>query len=53
MKITNPATGSVIAEVAADSSAAVRAKYNSARAAQTRWAMVPIRKRLEAIAKFR
>jgi acyl-CoA reductase-like NAD-dependent aldehyde dehydrogenase len=53
MKITNPATGALIAEVAADNSGAVRAKYNAARAGQARWNAVPIRKRLEAIAKFR
>jgi acyl-CoA reductase-like NAD-dependent aldehyde dehydrogenase len=53
MKVINPATGAVIAEVDADDAAAVRNKYAVARAAQPRWAAVPIRKRLEAIAKFR
>ena len=53
MKITNPATGSVIAEVAADNAGAVRRKYEAARAGQQRWADIPIRKRLEAIAGFR
>ena len=53
MKITNPATGALIAEVAADNSGAVRDKYKAARAGQTRWAAVPIRKRLDTIAKFR
>jgi acyl-CoA reductase-like NAD-dependent aldehyde dehydrogenase len=53
MKITNPATGAVIADVAADNAGAVRRKYDAARAGQARWAAVPIRKRLEAIAKFR
>ncbi len=53
MKITNPATGAVIADVAADNAAAVRRKYDVARAGQRRWAKVPIRKRLDAIAKFR
>jgi len=53
MKITNPATGSVIAEVATDNAAAVRRKYEAARAGQRRWADVPLRKRLEAIAGFR
>ena len=32
MKITNPATGAVIADVAADNAAAVRRKYEAARA---------------------
>jgi len=53
MKITNPATGLVIAEVAADNVAAVRRKYEAARAGQRRWADVPLRKRLEAIAGLR
>jgi len=53
MKITNPATGSVIAEAATDNAAAVRRKYEAARAGQRRWADVPLRKRLEAIAGFR
>jgi len=53
MKITNPANGAVIAEVATDNSAAVRLKYEVARAGQHRWASVPIRKRLEVVAKFR
>jgi acyl-CoA reductase-like NAD-dependent aldehyde dehydrogenase len=53
MKITNPATGVVIAEVPADDVRVVRGKYNAACAGQIRWAAIPIRKRLEAIAKFR
>ena len=50
MKIVNPATGAVIADVAADSAAAVREKYEMARAGQPAWARVPLRKRLAAIA---
>ena len=53
MKIVNPATGAVIADIAADNAAAVRRKYEAARAGQVRWAKVPIRKRLDAIARFR
>jgi acyl-CoA reductase-like NAD-dependent aldehyde dehydrogenase len=53
VKITNPATGAVIADVPADNAAAVRRKYDVARAGQARWAKVPVRKRLDAIAKFR
>ena len=53
MKISNPATGAVLADVAADNAAAVRRKYEVARAGQARWAQVPLRKRLDAIAKFR
>ncbi|MEP7182992.1 MAG: aldehyde dehydrogenase family protein [Betaproteobacteria bacterium] len=53
MKIVNPATGAVIADVAADNNAIVRGKYESARAGQARWAKTPIKKRLAAIAAFR
>jgi acyl-CoA reductase-like NAD-dependent aldehyde dehydrogenase len=53
MKIVNPATGSIVADVAEDGPAAVRAKYARARAAQPGWAATPIRKRISAIAAFR
>ena len=53
MRITNPATGLVIAEVAADNLKTVRAKYELARAAQPKWAAVPIAKRLAVLRKFR
>jgi acyl-CoA reductase-like NAD-dependent aldehyde dehydrogenase len=53
MKIMNPATGGVIAEVAADNLKTVRAKYELARAAQPKWASVPIKKRLAVLARFR
>jgi acyl-CoA reductase-like NAD-dependent aldehyde dehydrogenase len=53
MKIINPANGALIAEVAADRSADVRRKYEAARAGQAKWARVPLRKRLAAIAAFR
>jgi acyl-CoA reductase-like NAD-dependent aldehyde dehydrogenase len=53
MKILNPATGTPIAEVAADSRTAVRRKYELARSAQPRWAAVPQKQRIAAIARFR
>ena len=53
MKIVNPATGAVIADVASDSAAAVREKYRMARAGQPAWARLPLRKRLAVIAGFR
>ena len=53
MKITNPATGAVIADLATDGAAAVRRKYHSARAGQAAWASVPLKKRLATIARFR
>ena len=53
MKILNPANGAVITEVAEDGPAAVRTKYERARAAQPAWAAAPLRKRLTVIAAFR
>ena len=53
MKIHNPANGTVITDVDADTSASVRAKYHRARAAQPQWAGLPIKKRLATIAGFR
>jgi acyl-CoA reductase-like NAD-dependent aldehyde dehydrogenase len=53
MKITNPATGAVLADIDADGAAIVRRKYAAARAAQPAWAKQPLAKRLAAIAGFR
>ncbi len=53
LKIHNPATGALIAEVAEDGHAAVRRKYEAARAAQPRWAALPMKRRLDAIRAFR
>jgi acyl-CoA reductase-like NAD-dependent aldehyde dehydrogenase len=53
MKITNPATGTVLADIDADGAATVRRKYAAARAAQPAWAKQPLAKRLAAIAGFR
>ena len=53
MKIVNPADGSVITEVTADNLAAVRRKYELARAGQPKWARTPLRTRIAAIAAFR
>src|SRR5215469_1766083 len=53
MKIVNPATGLVIADLPEDSPAAVRQKYARARAAQPGWAATPIRRRIGAIVAFR
>ncbi len=53
MRISNPATGLVLAEVAADNLKTVRAKYELARAAQPKWSAVPIKRRLAILAKFR
>jgi acyl-CoA reductase-like NAD-dependent aldehyde dehydrogenase len=53
MKIQNPATGTVIAEVQAEAGTAVRKKYLRARAAQPTWADLPVKKRLATIRAFR
>ncbi|HVR94725.1 MAG TPA: aldehyde dehydrogenase family protein [Casimicrobiaceae bacterium] len=53
MKILNPATQAMIAEVSEDGATSVRAKYARARAAQPAWAALPIKKRLDAIRAFR
>lgn len=53
MKITNPATGAFLAEVTVDGHAAVRRKYEAARAAQPAWAALSMKKRLDCIRAFR
>jgi len=53
MKILNPATNSVVAEVTEDGPAAVRAKYLRARIAQPAWSAAPMKQRLDAIREFR
>jgi acyl-CoA reductase-like NAD-dependent aldehyde dehydrogenase len=53
MKIINPATHELIAEIDEDHSTAVRRKYERARAAQADWAALPLKKRLDAIRAFR
>ena len=53
MKIHNPATGEVIATLAAEDNASVRRKYRRARAAQPAWADLSVKKRLATMAAFR
>ena len=53
LKVTNPANGEVAATLDADDPRSVRAKYMQSRAAQPGWARTPLKKRLEAIARFR
>jgi acyl-CoA reductase-like NAD-dependent aldehyde dehydrogenase len=53
MKILNPATGAVIADLPEDGAFAVRNKYERARAAQPAWTATPIKKRVAAIRAFR
>ena len=53
LKISNPATGAPITEVAVDDAASVAAKMVRARAAQPRWAALPLAERQACIARFR
>ncbi len=53
MKILNPATHALIAEVSEDSASSVRAKLARARFAQPAWAALPLKKRLDTIRVFR
>ncbi|MEO8133458.1 MAG: aldehyde dehydrogenase family protein [Betaproteobacteria bacterium] len=53
LKITNPATGKVIAEVLEDNAATIKRKYAMARAAQPDWAATPLARRLKTIKTFR
>jgi len=53
LKVSNPATGEVVATLESDDARSVRAKYMQARAAQPRWADTPLRSRLAAISRFR
>jgi acyl-CoA reductase-like NAD-dependent aldehyde dehydrogenase len=53
MKIFNPASGALLADVPEDGAFAVRKKYDRARAAQPRWAATPIGKRVAVMRAFR
>jgi acyl-CoA reductase-like NAD-dependent aldehyde dehydrogenase len=53
LRVTNPANGSTIAELATDSPQTAAAKYHSARAVQPSWAGRPVEQRLACIRRFR
>src|SRR6187402_2977537 len=53
LAIHNPADGSLIATLAADDAASVATKAKRARAAQPRWAAVPLAERRDCITRFR
>jgi len=53
LNIINPADGSLITELPADTADTVAAKYAAARKAQPAWAAVPLADRLAVIRKFR
>jgi acyl-CoA reductase-like NAD-dependent aldehyde dehydrogenase len=53
LKVTNPATGKVVATLPCDDARSVKAKYERARAAQPAWAKVRLKQRLAAMSRFR
>ena len=53
LRIYNPATAELIAEIPADDAASVAAKATAARAAQPAWAATPIAERLAVVERFR
>lgn len=52
MKIINPATEEVIADLAEDIRASVEQKYHSARMEQPAWAETPVEQRIQCIQRF-
>ena len=53
LRLYNPATAELIAEIPADDAASVAAKATAARAAQPAWAATPIAERLAVVERFR
>ncbi len=53
LTITNPATGAKIADLETDTAASVADKVARARAAQPRWAAMPLAERIAALGRFR
>ncbi|MBC8058861.1 MAG: aldehyde dehydrogenase family protein, partial [Rhizobiales bacterium] len=53
LKIHNPATGALIAEVPAATPEIVAERAAAARAAQPAWAALPLRERMEVLQRFR
>jgi acyl-CoA reductase-like NAD-dependent aldehyde dehydrogenase len=53
LKIHNPATGALVAELPADDAAAIAAKAAAARAAQPAWAAQPLAERIAVAQRFR
>ena len=53
MKVTNPATGTLIRELPEDGAAEVARKHRRARSAQPAWAARPYEERAEALRRFR
>jgi acyl-CoA reductase-like NAD-dependent aldehyde dehydrogenase len=53
LKIVNPASGRVIAEMNTEPPAALGGRVSAARAAQTRWATRPLQERIDILTRFR
>ncbi len=53
MKIENPASGALIADIAEDTAASVHAAYERAKSAQPDWAATPLSERLAVVRRFR
>jgi acyl-CoA reductase-like NAD-dependent aldehyde dehydrogenase len=53
LRITNPATGKILASLPSDDARSVRDKFQQARNAQPAWAARTLRERLEIIRRFR
>jgi acyl-CoA reductase-like NAD-dependent aldehyde dehydrogenase len=53
LRIHNPATGALLAELAADDAASIAAKAGAARAAQPAWAARPLAERIAIVQRFR
>ncbi len=53
LSIINPATAAFVTEIPADDAATVTVKFSQARAAQSRWHLVPLAERKACIERFR
>lgn len=53
LKVFNPATGQLIQELVADTTASIHQKWDSAKLAQLDWASSPLEDRIEVFRKFR
>ncbi len=53
MKVVNPSTGALIAEVSDTTPGEVAAAFDTARVAQPAWAARPLAERIEVLRKFR
>ena len=52
MKVVNPATEQVIADLKEDNKASLAKKLNLLKAGQKKWSAVPLKKRIAVLQKF-